>query len=144
MADTPHRIKTARRRRQLPWVVAAAIEPLIQKGFTWQQIATHLGYASRKSVESSYRRAAARLGRAPLHIRPQAGTRLTAQQVKVLQLLADGLWLPEIGKRLGIATSTVKRHTTMLYACMGARNAHHAVALAYQRGLLKPAEEATR
>lgn len=55
----------------------------------------------------------------------------------VLRLIAEGLTDAEIGVRLFIATETVKSRTGALYALMGARNRAHAVAIGYQRGILK-------
>jgi DNA-binding NarL/FixJ family response regulator len=54
----------------------------------------------------------------------------------VLDLLAEGLQHWQIGERLGVATSTVKTHTTRIYEAFGAHNAPHAVHLAHRAGIL--------
>lgn len=55
----------------------------------------------------------------------------------VLRLIAEGMTDAEIGQKLFIATETVKSRTAALYALVGARNRAHAVAIGYQRGILK-------
>lgn len=67
-------------------------------------------------------------------IRP--GDPLTERERQILTLLATGAGAAEIGRALYIGEGTVKTHTTRLYARLGARNAPHAVALGYQRGIL--------
>jgi DNA-binding NarL/FixJ family response regulator len=62
---------------------------------------------------------------------------LTDKQVAVLDLIAQGMTDKEIGKAMGLAPETVKGHTCRLLGSIGARNRTHAVALAYQAGLLK-------
>ncbi len=48
---------------------------------------------------------------------------LSEREEEVLDLLAyEGLFTQEIGKRLGITQSTVKRHLANCYAKMGVRN----------------------
>lgn len=61
---------------------------------------------------------------------------LTARQMDVLRLLADGLTDDKIGVKLHIDHSTVKTHTNGLYQRLGANGRAQAVALAYRAGLL--------
>lgn len=60
---------------------------------------------------------------------------LTAWQARVLQTVANGLSKEEAGERLGISPSTIKSHLGRIYARLGARNAAHAVSIAYQLGV---------
>lgn len=95
-----------------------------------------------------------RLGPAPA---PAPGTSATAQAVKsplaadgavdsplsrrettILEAIARGRSLPEIGEELHISPLTVKTHVRNIYRKLEARSRQHAVYLAQQRGLLAP------
>jgi DNA-binding NarL/FixJ family response regulator len=67
-----------------------------------------------------------------------AGKDLAHRERQVLELVAEGLNNKEIAGRLFIAEETVKHYMRTLLAKLAARNRTHAVALAYQRGLLTP------
>lgn len=67
---------------------------------------------------------------------PLAPPDLTARQIQVLELLAEGLDAHGIAARLHLAYSTVKSHVAELLCLLGASNRAHAVAIGYQRGLL--------
>lgn len=62
---------------------------------------------------------------------------LTMQEHKVLRLLADGMTRQEIGSNLHISPSTAKSHIYTMYGKLGARNAPHAIAIAFRTGLLR-------
>lgn len=64
------------------------------------------------------------------------GPALPDVQARVLACLADGLPIEETAERLSMAPSTVKTHRDRLYERLRARNAPHAIHLAYQSGLL--------
>lgn len=59
---------------------------------------------------------------------------LTAREVDVLSLVADGFSNAEIGVKLFIAEDTVKSHIRRILEKMKARNRAHAVGLAFRRG----------
>jgi predicted ATPase/DNA-binding CsgD family transcriptional regulator len=61
---------------------------------------------------------------------------LTAREVEVLRLVAQGLSSKIIGRRLFIATSTVNYHLTAVFNKLGVDTRAQAVAVAAQRGLL--------
>lgn len=61
---------------------------------------------------------------------------LTAREVQVLELLAEGLPNKAIAARLGISDQTVKFHVAAICAKLGAPNRTSAVRLALDRGLL--------
>lgn len=63
---------------------------------------------------------------------------LTAREIEVLALMADGLSNPEIATRLYIGQTTVKTHINNSFAKIGARNRTEAVRYAYQHGLAHP------
>jgi two-component system nitrate/nitrite response regulator NarL len=67
------------------------------------------------------------------------GDPLTPREDQVLLALADGLRVPEIADELHLSRETVMTHSNTLRVKLGARNATHAVALAYHRRLLNPA-----
>jgi DNA-binding NarL/FixJ family response regulator len=64
---------------------------------------------------------------------------LTARELEVLQLLAEGQTNRQIADRLVVTERTVKFHVSSILAKLGAGNRTEAVALANQRGLVKPA-----
>jgi DNA-binding CsgD family transcriptional regulator len=65
---------------------------------------------------------------------------LTARQRQVLLLVASGCTGEQIGRRLGIRSTTVTRHLTEAYRFLGAQDRAHAVALAIHRGHITLAE----
>jgi DNA-binding CsgD family transcriptional regulator len=64
------------------------------------------------------------------------GVHLTGREREVLTLLAQGLYLDEIGQRLGIGSETVRTHLRKASGRLGAANRTHAVAIAIRRGLI--------
>ena len=63
---------------------------------------------------------------------------LTAREIEVLALMAEGLSNPEIAARLYIGQTTVKTHINNAFAKIGVRNRAEAVRYAYQHGLAHP------
>jgi DNA-binding NarL/FixJ family response regulator len=61
---------------------------------------------------------------------------LTAREVEVLELLAEGLPNKSIATRLGISDQTVKFHVASICGKLGAANRTQAVRLAVRRGLI--------
>ena len=61
---------------------------------------------------------------------------LTAREIEVLKLMANGQANKQIARTLGITERTVKFHVTSILTKLGAENRAQAVALATQRGLL--------
>jgi DNA-binding NarL/FixJ family response regulator len=61
---------------------------------------------------------------------------LTAREVQVLELLAEGLPNKAIAARLGISDQTVKFHVSSISGKLGARNRTDAVRRAARRGLI--------
>ena len=62
---------------------------------------------------------------------------VTKREIEVLQLIAGGLTNQAIGKRLFLATETVKSHLRRLLGKLGADNRAHAVAVGLRRGLIR-------
>jgi DNA-binding NarL/FixJ family response regulator len=62
---------------------------------------------------------------------------LTARELDVLRLLAEGLSNKAIATRLGISDQTVKFHVASIGGKLGARNRTDAVRLAIRRGLIE-------
>lgn len=62
---------------------------------------------------------------------------LTPRELEILRLIADGLTAPLIGKRLYIATPTVKSHQARMYEKLGVSDRAAAVAEGMRHGLLE-------
>lgn len=65
-----------------------------------------------------------------------SGPRLSPREREVLQLLADGLGVAEISKRLYVSESTTKTHISKLYDKLGAANRAQAIMAAIRLGLV--------
>lgn len=66
------------------------------------------------------------------------GPTLTAREREVLDLLADGLGISAISKKLFISESTTKTHVAKLYDKLGAANRAQALMAALKAGLIAP------
>lgn len=73
----------------------------------------------------------------PPRRRPQAAASpLTPRQRQVLGLLADGLPVKVVARRLGLAEATVRNHVRSVLAALGAHSQLEAVAVARKHGIL--------
>ena len=61
---------------------------------------------------------------------------LTAREIEVLRMIADGLGNKEIASRLGISDHTVKFHIGSIFAKLGASNRAAAVAIGIREGFI--------
>ena len=66
----------------------------------------------------------------------RGGAELTARQLEVLRLLAEGLDQNEIGERLVISRKTVGAHIENIFVKLGVHSRAGAVAAAYRLGLV--------
>jgi DNA-binding CsgD family transcriptional regulator len=66
---------------------------------------------------------------------------LTGRQMQVVTLLAEGLTQKQIGARLHLGRQAVGTHVRRVRWALGASTSAHAVALAYQRGILQAGED---
>jgi DNA-binding NarL/FixJ family response regulator len=64
------------------------------------------------------------------------GERLTARELEVLRLVAEGLDNRVIGRRLDISRSTVKHHLEAIYAKLGVHGRMEAVREGVKRGMV--------
>jgi DNA-binding NarL/FixJ family response regulator len=68
---------------------------------------------------------------------PEEASPLSPREKTILEAIARGQSLPEIGQQLQISPLTVKTHVRNIYRKLEATSRQHAVYLAHQRGLLK-------
>lgn len=61
---------------------------------------------------------------------------LTPRERDILELTAAGLTQAEIAVDLGLTASTIQQRAAAMRRRLGAKSMAHAVAIAYQRGLL--------
>jgi DNA-binding NarL/FixJ family response regulator len=69
-------------------------------------------------------------------VAPRIAAQLTARELEVLSLLAEGLHAADIATRLVISPKTVSTHIDRILAKLGVRSRAQAVALAYRRELV--------
>ena len=117
-------------------------EALLGSGADREEAAEHLRVATatarRIGAEGLLARAEdlGRRSRLNVETAPDNPYRLTAREVEVLRLLADGLSDREIGTRLFISHRTVERHVSNLLSKLGAARRAELVATALREGLL--------
>ncbi len=71
------------------------------------------------------------------HEPPDGGAVITARELEVLQLIAEGASPPEIADALFISVSTVKNHLSSIYEKLDARDRTHAVVKALRMGVIR-------
>lgn len=69
-----------------------------------------------------------------------SGPQLSPREKEVLDLLAEGLGVSQISRRLYISDSTTKTHISKLYEKLGAGNRAQAIMAALKLGLIQPPE----
>jgi DNA-binding CsgD family transcriptional regulator len=69
--------------------------------------------------------------------RAHSDPRLSERELAVLRLAADGRSNADIGQALFISGDSAKTHMRSVYRRLGARDRAHAVALAYETGVLQ-------
>lgn len=69
------------------------------------------------------------------------GPQLSPREKEVLQLLAEGLGVAQISRKLFISESTTKTHISKLYEKLGAANRAQALMTALKLGLLAPPDD---
>ncbi|MGI5500264.1 response regulator [Lentzea sp. CA-135723] len=73
-------------------------------------------------------------------VAPERASRLTAQELKVLRLVARGLSNTEIAAALVIVEQTAKTHVSRVFAKLGVRDRAQAIVAAYEMGVVVPGE----
>ena len=104
--------------------VVAAGEALLAPSVTRRLIASFTG-APRQTAAAD-----------PPPVRPPGVDELTARELEVLVLLADGLSNAEIAAKLFVGEATVKTHVARVLMKLGVRDRVQAVILAFRAGLV--------
>jgi DNA-binding NarL/FixJ family response regulator len=113
--------------------------PAIEAGAT--------GYLLKDTARDELVRAVRTAARGEAVLSPSVATRLlgqvrapadplSARELEVLQLIADGATNREVATRLFISEATVKSHVLHIYTKLGVNDRAAAVAVAFRRGLL--------
>jgi DNA-binding NarL/FixJ family response regulator len=97
--------------------------------------------AARHAVVSPRSFSASDLAEAMRRRLSPSGPQLSPREQEVLQLLADGLGVAAISRRLFISESTTKTHISKLYEKLGAGNRAQALMSAMRHGLIKSGKE---
>ena len=92
---------------------------------------------TRRMIEEFVRRPA------PASGPPAALAELTARELEVLRLIADGRSNSEIAAELFLSEPTVKTHATRIFSKLDLRDRVQAVILAYECGLVRPGNDAS-
>ncbi len=92
--------------------------------------------AAKHAATSPHAFTAADLGGAMRRRLTPTGPRLTPREHDILTLLAQGLTVPQVAKRLYISESTAKSHLSKTYEKLGASNRTSAVMTALRLGLI--------
>jgi ATP/maltotriose-dependent transcriptional regulator MalT len=66
------------------------------------------------------------------------GALLTAREIEVLELAAEGTGIAELGEELALSPDTVRTHLKNVYAKLGVHNRMGAVTRAMRLGLIEP------
>ncbi|GLY47317.1 response regulator transcription factor [Lentzea sp. NBRC 102530] len=78
--------------------------------------------------------------RRPEPVDTERAERLTAQELKVLRLVARGMSNTEIAAALVIVEQTAKTHVSRVFAKLGVRDRAQAIVAAYEMGVVVPGE----
>jgi two-component system, NarL family, response regulator DegU len=68
---------------------------------------------------------------------PDAASQVSAREVEVLQLIAEGASPPEVAERLFISVKTVKNHLSSIYEKLDARDRTQAVLKGLRAGIIR-------
>ena len=116
--------------------IAGGAAAFLSKDADREEICDAVAAAARGEV----RLAAEAQGHLVREVRLRAAARaphLTARELEVLTMIADGLSGPDIAERLTVSTETVKSHLQHLYAKLEVGDRAAAVAVAMRQGLLE-------
>ena len=72
---------------------------------------------------------------------PASMQQLTSRERDILVLIAHGMSNGEIARHLVLSTTTVKTHVARIFMKLGLHDRAHAVAVAYQSGLVRPGDQ---
>ena len=124
----------------LPQQVEAAIDVILEEGasaFVAKDSPSDDVIAAARHASVSPRSfAAADLAGAMQRKLAPSGPQLSARELEVLKLLAEGLGVAAIARQLYVSESTAKTHISKIYDKLGAANRAQAIMLAIRSGLL--------
>jgi len=117
-------------------LLSAGAAGYVAKDASRREIADAVTRAARGEIVLSQtaQRAFAEELRARLQPQPHG---LSARELEILRLVADGLSAPAIGTRLHLSTATIKTHLQRIYDKLGVSDRAAAVTTGFRRGLLR-------
>jgi ATP/maltotriose-dependent transcriptional regulator MalT len=131
-----HETKTRAQNLLAQYGVDASPEVEPAREFDLVVTSIHAELATRKDSDPPFSFKSSTSGLSSSPDSPALIERLTARELEILRLIADGLSNPEIAEALIVTVGTVKAHTHRIYSKLDASNRVQAVARAREVGLL--------
>lgn len=119
--------------REIFRAVAAGAAGYLLKDATWEELAAAVRAVAKGETALPPPIAAKLVTR----MRAPRGTELTAREVSVLELVAEGMTNAEIGRRLHISEPTVKTYLVRAFGKLGVDDRTAAVTSAMRQGILR-------
>lgn len=96
------------------------------------------GFSVTQASDGSPRYRVSSPSEAPHHAHRTTRAVVTLRESQVLTGVARGMSIEDVAAVLGLSENTVRHHLKKIYRRLGARSRAHAVALAYELGVIAP------